>query len=616
MPAALSGAADRPPPRPRYLIPLGLPRRRELLAALATAALLGQLALAPVTLVIAVALWAAGRISRWHASWLAVPAAAGTAWTVTAGLARAAAGYTAVPSQLAVPLIALLTGHGPAPYQALAAAGHALPGQLPLALLAGTAEAGWLRWLDWLHRAGGYQLPRRPGAIALARRRHATAAIRGGGVVTRDGCCLGVEELTGRRVTISWKQAETGVLCAGTDPADAAGLALGLAVAAIRRRKSVIIIDVAGGPPLAGSLARACEAASAPLTCYGDISGQTAAGCYEPARWRAPGLAAELVLAMADWPGSTAGQRATAAACLHSALAVLAARPADPRQPLLDELIAHLQPGQLPGDASTAAGDAAAAGAGGHPAGTAGSAAGVPLLAAQLAGLRGSALGQWLRPARSPASQRVTPAEPGRASRQRAGEQLVSLPATLLERGVVLFSLDQRVHRRSAAMVARLAAADFVISLAEYGQLAARCDCLLWVNGCEVLGQQLAASLLSRGRAAGAVVLLSTAQPAAMTGLTGQAGVLIARRRELSALTGAGSGPASGSGPTAGGSTLTAIPGTAAFLPLNGASRGGMAVRGERPEPAALLVRSPSGCLAPPGWLPPAGQLAGRDGER
>ena len=46
-------------------------------------------------------------------------------------------------------------------------------------------------------------------------------------MVTRDGCCLGLDVATGRGATVSWQEAEGGVLCAAP-----AALAAALAVAA------------------------------------------------------------------------------------------------------------------------------------------------------------------------------------------------------------------------------------------------------------------------------------------------------------------------------------------------------------------------------------------------
>lgn len=614
MPAALSSAADRPLRRARHLIPLGLPRRRELLAALATGAVLGQLALAPLTLVLAVLLWAAGRISRWRASWLAVPAGLGAAWTLTAGPARAAAAATVLPGQLARLATRLAAGHPSVPHAALAAAGHALPRQLPLALVTGSAEAGWLLWLDWLHQAGG-EPSRRPGLVALARRRYVTAAIRGGRVVTRDGCCLGVEELTGRPASVSWHEAEGGVLCGGADLADAAGHGLGLLHAAIRRRKGVIIIDTAGGGlagtglastglaggGLAGAIARACEAVQAPLACYGDLAAGADPCCYEPFRWRTPGEATELVLALADWSGCGAEQRVSAAGHLRTALAVLAGRPGDPGLPMLDQLIPLLQAALLRERAARPPGTPLPGWAppSGPPASLVpASASGLSLLVSELSGLRGSALGQWLRPAGQAVSQRAQQSPARNGAGLPAGEHGLAVQQTLLERGVALFSLDRLVHRRSAGMIARLAAADFLAALTEFDRLSARSDCLLWVSGCEVLGQQLAASLISRGSQAGATVVLSTAQPAVLSGLAEQARVLIASGPARTAV---GEAAPAGGGERAGDerTLAAAVPGTTAFGPVNGPRRDGFRTRGGQPDPAALLVRAPASRLLP-----------------
>src|SRR5215831_12469672 len=118
MPSAVV-AAPRRARRARYLIPLGTPGRRELLAALAVLGVLGGLLFAPVTL----------------------------------GLAVALTGFLAAPRAV----IALLTGvtTGPARLGHLGAASTGsvrwFPGQFPVALIlaAGLAAVAW--WLDWLH---------------------------------------------------------------------------------------------------------------------------------------------------------------------------------------------------------------------------------------------------------------------------------------------------------------------------------------------------------------------------------------------------------------------------------------------------------------------------------
>ena len=83
------------PRRARYLIPRGLPRRGEVIAACAVAILVAHLLLAQLTFVLAVAFAVAGRTSRWRPWWLLAPAAAGVAWVLTAGPQSALAGFAA-----------------------------------------------------------------------------------------------------------------------------------------------------------------------------------------------------------------------------------------------------------------------------------------------------------------------------------------------------------------------------------------------------------------------------------------------------------------------------------------------------------------------------------------
>ena len=74
MPACGASAAAPGPRRARYLIPRELPRRADLIAGLVTAAVLGHLLFAQLTLVFAVALYLIGRAVRWRWTWLTVPA--------------------------------------------------------------------------------------------------------------------------------------------------------------------------------------------------------------------------------------------------------------------------------------------------------------------------------------------------------------------------------------------------------------------------------------------------------------------------------------------------------------------------------------------------------------
>jgi hypothetical protein len=104
-------------------------------------------------------------------------------------------------------------GHVLRPFAAYAGLGHWLPEQFPLALILAAAE---VLLLSYLRRRQAGRDAWRTGAVVAARRLLTTLALRSGGVVTRNGCCVGVDVATGRRAEISWPEAEGGVLCAGT----------------------------------------------------------------------------------------------------------------------------------------------------------------------------------------------------------------------------------------------------------------------------------------------------------------------------------------------------------------------------------------------------------------
>ena len=268
MPASMTAAAERDPRRARSPLPPDAPRRSDVAAALALAGLLTHLLLAQLTLLLAVALDLAGRVSRWRPLWLGAPAAAGFLWVLAIGPGRALAGFTAGPHQVLGYLAGAIgqPARGLHPARAFAGIGRWLPRQAPLALLLAPAEAAIAWWLRW-RRAGAQGLPPpRPGLIVAARRQLTVAWVRSGGVVSRTGACLGADQETGRPAGISWCAAEGGVLVTGAVPADVSGASFQLVYAAIRRRKPVVIVDLRGlgGLPraLAGSLRRRrCPAA-------------------------------------------------------------------------------------------------------------------------------------------------------------------------------------------------------------------------------------------------------------------------------------------------------------------------------------------------------------------
>jgi hypothetical protein len=254
------------PRRARHLIPTQLPRRGEVVAAFAVLALLAHLLFAQLTFVLAVVFAAVSKTTRWRLWWLAVPAAAGLGWTLAIGPRAAAAGLAAGPAQI----LAYLSGGHPLnrllhPRGAFAGVGGWLPRQFPLALIAASAEAALVGWLDWVHTDEWAVRPPRPGALAAVRGALARRATRAGVVVTRDGCVLGVAPGSGARVVLGWPEIAGGVLVTGADARTLAVSSLQVAHAALRRRKPLIVLDLIGDGALAGVLGAACAATGTPL---------------------------------------------------------------------------------------------------------------------------------------------------------------------------------------------------------------------------------------------------------------------------------------------------------------------------------------------------------------
>jgi hypothetical protein len=293
MPAAVRHAQERPLRRAWYLVPLGTPRRSEVLAALAAPAVVAAALFAPLTLLLALTFQAVSRVSRWRPVWLAVPACCGAVWLLAIGPGSAVAAFAAGVSSVAVLLSHLATdpaGLGRLP----AVQGHDLAGRLPVALIlaAGLAVLAW--WVRWLH-TDEWELPAvRPGLASFCRRWWTAASLRSGGIVTRDGACLGVDRATGRPAAISWRDADAGVLVTGAAPAAVLASGWQLAHAAVRRRKPVFVVDLAGSRELPEMLAAVCAAVAAPLQVFSDGAavryepGHAAAGERFAALWASP----------------------------------------------------------------------------------------------------------------------------------------------------------------------------------------------------------------------------------------------------------------------------------------------------------------------------------------
>src|SRR5579875_549880 len=217
MPAESGTATERMPRAGRYLVPGDTPYRGELIAACAVLGVLAHLLFAQLTLLLVIAFQLITRASRWRPQWLAAPAAVGLLWALAEGPGRAASGFGAGPSRV----VRYFAGAGQHPGRILhftaayAGLGQWLPRQLPLALVLASAEVAVAAWLTWL-RTDEWKLPGyRPGVASWVRRSYLARVIAAGGVVTRDGACLGLDAVSGRRATLSWAEVAGGVLCAG-----------------------------------------------------------------------------------------------------------------------------------------------------------------------------------------------------------------------------------------------------------------------------------------------------------------------------------------------------------------------------------------------------------------
>src|SRR5580704_749844 len=506
MPHSAAGQAGRTPGRPPQVAPRDAPHHGELIAVIALVLLLAHLLLAQLTLLLTAAMYVIDRVARWRPEWLMAPVGIGLVWSLAIGPSRAVSGFTAGPRHV----LGYLGGIGGHPghllhlSDAYAGLAHWLPEQFPLALILAAAETLGLIWLQ--RRLGGGH-PWRAGLIVTARRRTTAAALRSGsGVVTRDGCCVGVDVPTGRPAVRQ------------------SGFAL--AHAAIRRRKPVIVIDLTGSPRLAESLAAACTEPGAPFSCFGP-----AGPCYyEPLRGGDPARAAALVMGTIDWADVGDQQRRSCAAYLTDALAVQGAAPGDRRVPVLDDLVGLLSADELRARAAQippyhprrdVLADRATLSAGLLQADP----SIVVAPAAQLPRLRASALGHWLEPALE-------------------GAPRVSLGQTVRDRGVALFSLDRGADDNAAAMIAGLVVADLTAVCGELAGMSVPGDSLAWINGCEVLGQRALADLVRIGHGAGMAVVFGTGSGDAADRLAAEVNVLVADGPVDQALVGAFTGAA------------------------------------------------------------------------
>ena len=537
MSARVATPAEQMPRRARYLVPKGLPRRGEILAACVVVAVLAHVLFAQLTLILAVLFVLITRATRWRLSWLIVPVVVAVAWTLAVGPRAAAAGFADGPAKVAGYLGASghQLDHALHFTAAFAGSGSWLPRQLPLAILAGAAEAAIIGWLSWLHTDEVNMPPARPGLLAAARRAATRRTIRAGGVVTRDGICLGVAAGSGARVTLPWPETTGGVSVCGSAEQDVLSTSFQLVHAAVRRRKPVIAVDLTADPALPGRLAAACAAVGVPLQVFGDppvISGADPGdpapvisrawirpACYEPFRHSEPGARTSLITAMISWDGPGSQYRRSCVAYLEDVFELIDAAPGDPRVPALDEVIHLLNPIALRArmehvpaayprrEVLAERTRVSASLLHAEPATTA-------ALTRQLRELKASAFGPWLRPsAQGPAAE-------------------IDLGRTVTERGVVLFRLGGSAQPAAAAMLTRLICRDLLTAGAALHGIGVDGDGIVWLAECGAMPRGSVTELIARGPGAGLPVLAATTSAAAAAELAELTNVVVAHRMD------------------------------------------------------------------------------------
>jgi hypothetical protein len=511
MPAEVATGAARIPRRARYLVPRGLPRRGELLAICAVLLIVAHLLFAQLTLLVAAICYLVGKATRWRGVWLLTPAVIGVFWALATGPGRAVDGFLAGPAHI----VDYLAGRGHLLHLGGAFTGAAswLPRQLPLALVAGAAEAGVASWLSWLH-TDEWNLPvARPGLLAATRRITAIRSIRMGRIVTRDGGYLGITPDSGRRISLSWAEAGRGVLICGTAARDVLDTSFQLVHAALRLRKPVVVVDFTA-EGVRDRLAAACVKAGVPLQVFASDA------VYEPFRHGEPGQRAALVTAMLSWEGPNSQYRRGCAAYLTDVFELLDAAPGDPRVPVLDEVIHLLDPTALRARvAHVPAGYPRRAALVERVEVSANLIAADPGIIApasrQLRAFRTSAAGRWLG--------------------QPVGGQLggIDLGRTVSDRCAALFRLGgsaQVAGPDALAMLNRLVCQDLLRLSAALGKAGGHADGVIWLVGCQAIPERTFAELVAAAPAAGLAVLATTTSAPATQVLAGYTNALVVHR--------------------------------------------------------------------------------------
>jgi hypothetical protein len=345
--------------------------------------------------------------------------------------------------------------------------------------------------------------------------------------------------------------------------------------AAIRRRKPVVVVDLAGqGGWLAGALAAVSAAAGTPLHQFGPAG----PGYYDPLRTGDPARAAALLTGLLDWSGGPDGRQRGCTAYLGELFAIRRAAPPHADQPVLADVTSLLDPAALAARLRQVPSHHP------HRAAMATRLASVTALMQADPGGLADVAGQLTQLAAAPAGRWL-----GR------GREQLGLGRLLRERAVGLFALDPDEHGPAAAMIGRLVVADALALCADLRAMGVSGDAVAWFSGCEQLPPVALAELVAAGYRAGLTVVLSTTSAGAAASLAGAVNVLALHPVEDEAAAAELAGLASaqpGTGPLAAFSTAQASAAADAG-PQAGAGARGAAAAGWRPGTRPELPPAP-----------------------
>ncbi|MGH3320431.1 MAG: hypothetical protein ACRDN9_09655 [Streptosporangiaceae bacterium] len=485
--------------RGRYLIPRDLQGRQEIVAGCYVALLIVHVVALQVAAVLGLLLFGVIRAGRLGRTWLLVPLLAGVVWVLALDPVFAVAQHFAAARQI-LSYASQALFHPTQPHdlgQVLGGWQAWIPQQLPLALVIGSAEAMIAAWLAWLHTDEWRRPPTRPGPLLLVRRFLTGHGLRSGRLITRAGVRLGVDEATGRGVELSWREIGGHVLCVGGADTGKTATCFQVAYAAVRLRKPLVVLDLAGDRALVDRLRAACGSTGTPLSVF--TTGGP--GYYEPWSRGDPAARTDLVTGLLDWHGVADQHRRTCARYLYDTFTVLDAAPGDGETPVLDDLVRLVDPRVLQARAETipayhADRDALLERVRVSTSLASADSQVVEALGGQLRELQMSTAARWLRPA-------------------PPGAQEIDLEAVVRERGVAVFSIDVSARGRGAGRIARLVAQDLAALAAKMIRMDVDADGLVWVDELAPIGAETVDPLLARGGEAGLPVIVTSRHLAA-----------------------------------------------------------------------------------------------------